>query len=288
MISIETYHLMVHVGDVTFYHRAFRNNRLSVPTKGVPAMNRPVVSVVVLLSIVLAACASAAPSPAPTPSPAPSSTPVPTATKPPPTATSTPTATPTEIPVFWDDFSGEFLPGWTWIRENDALWSLDSEPGFLRIVLTGDHPPRNLLVRDVTHENFQIMTHIKFKPTSNYQFAGLTIRQDDDTTVSLGRAYCNTQNVCVGNGIYFDAVQNGQWTGKNFGTDTQVKDEAYLRIDKNRNTFTAYYSENGADWMLIGQHEVVMTDPKVGIFAGQSFVVGQVALFDYFSVMEMP
>jgi beta-xylosidase len=140
----------------------------------------------------------------------------------------------------------------------------------------------------VTSENFQIMTHVRFTPTSNYQFAGLTIRQDDDNTVYFGRAYCDAPNTCVGNGIYFDANQNGQYMGENFGTDTQVKDEAYLRIDKNRTTFTGYYSENGTDWMLIGEHEVTMIDPMVGIFAGQSHIVGQVALFDYFTVMEMP
>lgn len=252
-------------------------------------MNRLIPSLAALLGILLTSCASSA-SPLPTnsPTPIPSITPYPTATKPLPTDTPIPTATPTEIPVFWDDFDKEFLPGWSWIRENDALWSLDSEPGYLRIVLTGDRPPRNILVRDVISENFQIMTHIKFTPTSNYQFAGLTIRQDDDTTVSLGRAYCDAQNVCVGNGIYFDAVQKGQWMGKNFGTDTQIKDEAYLRIDKNRTKFTGYYSENGTDWMMIGEHEISMINPKVGIFAGQSYVVGQVALFDYFTMMEMP
>lgn len=132
------------------------------------------------------------------------------------------------------------------------------------------------------------MTRVRFTPTSNFQFAGLRIQQDDENSISLGRAYCNTQNVCVGNGIYFDAVQNNQWMGTNFGTDTQVKDEAYLRIDKNRNSFTGYYSENGTDWMLIGEHEMTMINPKVGIMAGQSYIVGQVALFDYFTVMEMP
>jgi beta-xylosidase len=252
-------------------------------------MNRLIPSIFVLLAVLSTACASsAAPSPTATPPPSLTSTSIPTGTKPAPTDTPIPTATATEIPIFWDDFSGEFQPGWSWIRENDALWSLDSEPGFLRIVLTGDRPPRNLLVRDVTSENFQVMTHVRFTPTSNFQFAGLRIQQDDETAISLGRAYCNTQNVCVGNGIYFDAVQNGQWTGKNFGTDTQVKDEAYLRIDKNRNTFTGYYSENGTDWMMIGEHEVSMIDPKVGIITANSFIVGMTAYFDYFTVMEMP
>jgi len=167
------------------------------------------------------------------------------------------------------------------------LWSLDSEPGNLRIVLTGDHPPRNLLVRDVTHQNFQIMTHVRFKPTSNYQFAGLLVYQDDETMLALGRAYCDTQNVCVGNGIYFDAYQNGQFLGKNFGTDTQIKDEAYLRMDKNGLKFTGYYSENGTNWMMIGEHEVSIIDPRVGLITANSVIVGMTALFDYFTLMEM-
>jgi hypothetical protein len=64
--------------------------------------------------------------------------------------------------VFWDDFDGEFLPGWSWIRENDALWSLTSEPGHLRIVLEGGQFHRNLLVRAVSSDNFQAMTHVLF------------------------------------------------------------------------------------------------------------------------------
>jgi hypothetical protein len=92
----------------------------------------------------------------------------------------------------------------------------------------------------------------------------------------------------VGNGIYFDAYQNGQFLGKNFATDTQVKDEAYLRIDKSGTKFTGYYSENGSDWMMIGEHEVSVTDPQVGLITANSQVVGMVAYFDYFTVIEMP
>lgn len=263
--------------------------------KGLISMNisiRSLVTVSLAVLLFISACSSATPAPALPPSPTASLTPIPTATNPPPTATSVPTSTltptPTPIPIFWDDFSGEFQPGWTWVRENDALWSLDSEPGFLRIVLQNARPPRNLLVRDVTSENFQIMTHVRFKPTSNFQFAGLLVYQNDDTLLSFGRAYCDVQNMCVGNGIYFDATQNGQFVGNNFGTDTQVKDEAYLRIDKNGTKFTGYYSENGADWVMIGEHEVSVIDPKVGIITANSFIVGMTAYFDYFTVMETP
>ncbi len=252
-------------------------------------MNRSILSITVLLGILLSACASPAmPSPTLTPLPAVTSTSLPTATQPVPTVTPTLTATPTEIPIFWDDFSGEFLPGWSWIRENDALWSLTSEPGFLRIVLDSAGRSRNLLVRDVPSENFQITTHVFVKPTSNFQGAGLLVYQDDKTAVSLTRAYCNTKNVCVGNGVYFDRFENGNWIGSNFGTDTQLKDEAYLRIDKEGSLFTAYYSDDGANWQVIGQHEVFITDPKVGLTNGGSHIVGAIALFDYFGLQAMP
>ena len=249
---------------------------------------RPFIAILFLVMLLASACSPAIPSPTASPQPIPSSTAIPTVTKPPPTSTSVPSATPTALPIFWDDFSKELLPGWSWIRENDALWSLDSEPGFLRIVLQSSRPPRNLLVRDVTSENFQIMTHIRFKPTSNFQFAGLLIYQDDDTLASLGRAYCDIQNQCVGNGIYFDVTQSGQYVGPNFGTDTQVKEEAYLRIDKNGSVLTGYYSEDGTGWFEIGEHEVSMINPKVGIITANSFIVGMTAYFDYFTVMEMP
>ena len=105
---------------------------------------------------------------------------------------------------------------------------------------------------------------------------------------SLGRAYCNTPGVCVGNGIYFDATQSGRSTGPNHGTDTQVKDEAYLRIDNSGPVLTGYYSEDGAERFVIGTHELNLTDPKVGMVATHSNVAGATALFDYFTAMEMP
>lgn len=254
-------------------------------------MNRTVrCSLIALLTFVFIA-SGCAPAATPTPSPTATEPPAPTNTNAPPaatmTATTAPTATPTEIPVFWDDFDGELQPGWTWIRENDALWSITSD-GYLRIVLQGGSLPRNLLVRDVASENFQIVTHVLFTPTSNFQFAGLLVYQDDNTKAAFGRAYCNTQNACVGNGVYFDRVDKGQWNNVNYATDTKLKDEAYLRLDKVGNLFSAYYSEDGSNWTLIGEHEVIMLDPKVGLIATNSNVAGMVALFDYFTLMETP
>lgn len=238
--------------------------------------------------MLVSACSSPQPVPSTATAPPPTNSPEPTLTPPPDTPTPVPTATATPLPMFWDDFNGELLEGWTWIRENDALWSLTAEPGFLRIVLESGRYHRNLPVREVDSGNFQIMTHVLFEPTSNFQFAGLTVYQDDETQVSFGRAYCDLPGTCVGNGVYFDALLDGQFAGSNFATDTPLKDEAYLRIDKVGHTFRAFYSEDGSNWTLIGEHVVTMLDPKVGLMAGQSNVVGATALFDYFTVMELP
>ena len=249
--------------------------------------------VLLLILLLLAACASAEPAPTPEPTstavpPTQTFTPVPPTDTPTPTFTPVPTTTSTAIPVFWDDFNSDFLPGWSWIRENDTLWSLDSDPGYLRIVLTADNPPHNLLVRDTNYQNFQIMTFVRFKPTSNFQFAGLLVYLDDETKLAFGRAYCDRPDVCVGNGIYFDAVKNGRMGETNFATATPIKDEAYLRMDKNGPRFTGYYSDNGTDWIMIGEHELSMIDPKVGLVATNSHIVGMIAYFDYFTLVEMP
>jgi predicted amidohydrolase YtcJ/regulation of enolase protein 1 (concanavalin A-like superfamily) len=192
---------------------------------------------------------------------------------------------PTSPAVFQDDFYSNLQPGWTWVGGDDKLWNLTFLPGFLRTTLETKH---NYLIRDVGSEDFQITIHLLFKPSSNYQFAGLVIYQDDRTKVELGRAYCDQPNKCVGNGIYFDAVKSGKARGENFATEIPSPDEVYLRIDKVGSLLTGYYSEDGVSWSVIGEHEVLMTNPRVGLIAGQSFAAGTVALFDYFTLIELP
>jgi hypothetical protein len=39
---------------------------------------------------------------------------------------------------------------------------------------------------------------------------------------------------------------------------------------------------------MIGEHEVSIVDPRVGLIAANSVIVGLTALFDYFTLLEMP
>jgi hypothetical protein len=90
-------------------------------------------------------------------------------------------------------------------------------------------PANNLLWREAPPGNFEMATLVRFTPTSNFQFAGLLIYQDDSNALAFGRAYCSTPDVCVGNGIYFDSVQFGEY-GQNYATATANPAQAYLRL----------------------------------------------------------
>ena len=61
----------------------------------------------------------------------------------------------------------------------------------------------------MTEADFAIETHMLFEPTTNYQFAGLVIWQDEFNFLQFGRAFCDNEGTCVGNGIYFDYA--GWW-----------------------------------------------------------------------------
>jgi beta-xylosidase len=192
---------------------------------------------------------------------------------------------PALAPRFSDGFQSTMLDSsWSWINENASQWSLTANPGFLRIMthagVVGDE---NLLVQAPPVGSFGITTRVVFTPTSNFQIAGLVIRQDADNTMLLGRAYCDlTPPVCVGNGIYFDYVEAGSFV-ENFSTATNWQGEAYLRVVREGGTYSGYYSENSAHWVLVGRHTPTGTfaPSVIGVTAAQGLPAIP-ADFDYF------
>ena len=196
-------------------------------------------------------------------------------------------------PVWVDPFDPpEPDPAWVWINENPDSWSLTEAEGYLRIqtspFATGGE---NLLLRGVGPGKFVIETRVLFEPTSDFQFAGLVILQDDGDFLQLGRAYCDAPDVCVGNGIYFDRLQNGDFTGSNFATETGLTGEAFLRLERQGVKFTAFFSENGTDWQLIGVHKVPgsFKISGIGLTSSQNYTAVAIpADFDYFKLTGKP
>ena len=224
------------------------------------------------------------------------STSLPTDTpEPSPTATATtepsPTPSPTSAVAFRDDFGGKLADGWTWVRENKQLWDLSANPGFLRITLNPGNcggVSRNVPLQPLPQGNYEIATYIEFTPINNFQLAGLIIYQDDGNLLKLGRAFCNVQQTCAGNGIYFDNVVGGAGTGGNYATSTGNPSIIYLRLQRIDNTFTGFFSEDGQNWIKIGQHTNNLQPAGVGLFAGQSCEGTIPADFDYFEIIRLP
>lgn len=72
-----------------------------------------------------------------------------------------------------------------------------------------------------------------------------------------------------------------------FGTVTDSDSEAYLKIRREGNLYSAYYSPDGATWTLTGHHVAELESISIGLFAGQSGL-RVTADFDYFLIETLP
>jgi len=259
---------------------------------------KKILFVVVLTVFVLSACGNpTTPAPIPTNTPIPSATIIPSITPSPtiaftPTVTLTSTITPTPYPmVFRDDFEGSLDRSWRWIRENKQTWNLTSNTGWLELLTSSGHigseDVENILVRQAPSGNFGIETKLKFKPVSNFQMADLLIYKSPENFIQFGRAFCDILP-CPGDGFYADLSANFEANPENFAVAAPATDTVYLRLLKEGNTYTAYSSEDGITWTLIGAHTSEMKPALVGLVAGQNSSTPQPAQFDYFVIFSLP
>ncbi|MFV2044261.1 MAG: hypothetical protein ACC700_13650 [Anaerolineales bacterium] len=195
-------------------------------------------------------------------------------------------------PMAWtDDFSTSPLESrWSWIREDSSHWSLTNLPGFLRITTQQTFSTvDNLLVQDAPVGDYEIQTRLLFTPTENYQIAGLLIYEADGDYLTLGRAYCSTlPPECVGNGIYFDLIEGGVFTGENYSMTTTTQGVAYLKVIRQGKVYAGYYSEDGSNWTLAGAHTATISPTKVGLRASNQ-IQGAAEIpadFDFFTLID--
>jgi len=181
---------------------------------------------------------------------------------------------PSHAVAYWDDFSEATLdPSWRWVNEDPQLWSLSDRPGHLRMTVhLGWVGEKNVLLWNPPPGDFTMDTRVEFQPSSNFQIAGLVLFEDTQNYLLLGRAYCDTPPPkCVGNGIYFDRVEGGDLVGSNFATATTEQGQAHLRVVREGAAYAGYYSDDGNEWRLIGQHNPGSTLQLsgIGITTGQ-------------------
>ena len=198
--------------------------------------------------------------------------------------------------VFRDDFDESYNPEWTWIRVDDDQWNLTDNPGFLRVNLTHTSDayaggPDSLLLRFIEEENFEIVTRVLFKPERNFQRVGLVIYENRDNFVGLLRAYADVGNN-PGNAIYFDNISPDvpgydDADYQNFATRIADPSDVYLKLRRDGNTYTGYYSLDGQSWTLIGEHRSPIEPVSYGLLIGSSDQPIS-AEFDFFELYRVP
>ena len=248
-----------------------------------------------LLIIFLSACSLIPPRPSVpvlklTPIASATTSPVPSATPTPETPTVTPTAT-ADPRFFRDDFNEALDAQWSWIREDPKNWSVTAVPGALQINVAGGYVNAqtnpNLLLRSAPQGNFQITTQIMFRPTRNYQFAGLIIYEDNSNFIQAGRAYCSSIG-CPGAGLYMNYYKDGQLVQPDFAQPFGDIDPLLLRLSRKEQTYTFEASTDGKVWFIIGSHTSDMSPLQIGLVTGQRMRgENPPALFEYFEVRSL-
>ena len=198
--------------------------------------------------------------------------------------------------VFRDDFDKAINPDWTWIRVEDSQWSMTKSPGFLNVQLTHTYNafeggPDTLLLQWIKEENFEIVTRVFFEPKRNFQRVGLVIYENRENFVGLGRGYADVVDY-PGNAIYFDniypsAPNYGDPDYANYPTPINNPSEVYLKLRRDGDTYTGFYSLDGQTWTLVGTHISPIKPVSYGLLIGYSDQP-ITAEFDFFELYSIP
>jgi len=194
--------------------------------------------------------------------------------------------------IFRDDFNGTLDAGWTWFTSPEPGYSLTHTAGWLRLNLSsgsffGGTPPENLLLRPAPQADFDLNAYLRFSPRNNFEIAGLAVLFDEDSLLQFGRGGCFLEtptSACIGDGLYFDNIQDGAAVGSNFAAPTALGLDYVLRLQRQGNTYTASYADSNGGSGVVGSHTVDKSPVSIGLIAAQSTVASPYADFDYFEM----
>jgi regulation of enolase protein 1 (concanavalin A-like superfamily) len=189
---------------------------------------------------------------APTPTPETSPTP----------SVSEPEAIKNDVNVSFSSYSDDWPKGWRWIDPDEAHAPTphDVKRGVLRVripsgkELRGKYANAPRYVKAIEGD-FEIETRVRFRPTENYQGAGLIIYVSDLNYVRLERGYGG-----IGGGagsIRFDARLNGEFTPVSQPGDTETDAEMVdLKLVRSGNLILAYWRlDEENPWREVGEYE---------------------------------
>ena len=198
--------------------------------------------------------------------------------------------------AFRDDFNGTLDPGWSWYKDDTPGWTLSNMPGWLRLNLStesffGATPPANLLLRPAPSGDFELETWLRFSPYRNFEIAGLVVVFDDHSVLQFGRGFCEVPSAgagCIGDGLYFDNIQNNATVGGSFATQSYLGVDYLLRLQRQGNSYVASFTPDNAPGGNLGTHTVEKSPVSIGLIAAQAETPGNFADFDYVELTAGP
>lgn len=197
-----------------------------------------------------------------------------------------------------DSFNASQLnvTNWNWIREDNTGYSYTGNGTSGALVISSQNgtlqgsanTTKNLMLENMPddgNQDFVNMVKLTFSPAQQRQEAGLIVYLDDNNYITVSRAYTSE-------GIKFVI---GSETGGTY-TETTTSDAqsstVYLKIEREGETYTGYYSAGGDSWNFIGSidHSFTVSSDKslkIGLFAqnGDYAADSIDAIFDDYSVL---
>lgn len=189
-----------------------------------------------------------------------------------------------------DNFDSTTLnSNWSIYRQNNANWSLTTNPGKLTIqTLAGDsfgnsNALKNAFLQNAPSGDFVITTKVDAQVRKNFQQAGLLVWQDEDNYVKFGHVW--DTDGATGKSLESAFEKNATYTKAGHMAAHPGYDTSYLQIRKVGNVYTTYYWD-GSSWKQAADPVTVqLTNPKVGFYAFSATDGTSIpAKFDYFSV----
>ncbi|WP_287153841.1 DUF1349 domain-containing protein, partial [Candidatus Solincola tengchongensis] len=185
-----------------------------------------------------------------------------------------------------DEFGDSALnPRWVWLDPlSDCGYDLAGNPGYLRISVAGNdhdlHPANNLnapRVLQPIYEDFSAETRVLVDPQHDACEAGILAWKDQENFLCLERGIGYNDQV-----ISFWGVVGGVETP--YASVGSTSTEAYVRLSRVGDDFSAYYSLDGVNWSQLATCSMAVDEPvQVGLHAvNQHNDYPFQADFDYF------
>ena len=177
---------------------------------------------------------------------------------------------------------------WDIVRPNDEKWTVD-ENGLTVSLEEGDlwranNDAKNLFLQNAGGD-WTVETAIQFSqpPTESFQQAGIAVYQDDDNFFKI------VYQGGGGSGSITTGGDKDAWDASGSdSTNAFTGNQVWLRMSKDRNTYTVFYSADGVEFTKAKEYTNEYMSPKIVLIAntGNQAAPEIQATFQYFKVLD--